>query len=137
MTEITTTPLKRGDEVRDLKTGRLWILEDINTDGYAERNESWADVRSHAGDHSTFFNSPEEVELVRRSEDIPARTLPTLKEVAEYVSSTLHSGWGDVMSIDETDTNEPDGQLLAYGESSTGQRFGFRVTISELEKTDI
>lgn len=133
-----TTTLKHGDEVRINKTGRIVILENINPRlDYDPTDENWAEGGFDGSTQSWEVFSPEDVTLLRRAEDIPARKLPTHKELVDAFSSALHSSFGDDVSIDETDTGgEPAGQFLAYGTSPTGQRFGCRVTISEIERTD-
>jgi hypothetical protein len=130
------TDLKHGDEVRINKTGRIVILEGINPRlDYDPEDETWAEG-SLDGNPWTI-DRPEDVTLLRRAKDVPARVLPTHKELVDAFSSALHSTFGDDVSVDETDTGgEPLGQFLAYGTSSTGQRFGCRVTISEIERTD-
>lgn len=131
-----STTFKNGDEVRIKNTYNVVTLEDVNTNPDFEADgEVWAEAITSYGD-STYIDSPKDVELVRRFEDVPAKTLPTLIELADSFSGSLHSAWSDIV-IDETDpTGEPDGQFLAYGKSATGARFGCRVTISEVEWMD-
>lgn len=136
-----TTPFKNGDEVRIKKTGAVGVLDEVNPNpDYDVEDEYWALVVVDEWNSGEEIDSPDEVELVRRSEDIPAKKLPTPKELAEVFASEVmgsFSSFGGSVSISETDrSGEPEGQFLAYGTSSTGARFGCRVTISEIEWTD-
>lgn len=129
--------LKNGDEVRIIATGQLVILDGINPHpDYRARDEVWAEATSVNGATSYDIDHPGDVELARRAADIPAKTLPTASEVVEHVSSVILSGFGNGLSFDETDSREPDGQLLAYGTSATGQVFGCRITITEIHQAD-
>jgi hypothetical protein len=134
---MSTTTLKAGDEVRIIKTGQAVILDEINPNpNYADDDEVWCDSATNANGTLYIIDSPDDVELLRRAADIPAKKLPTPKELVDAFSSSLHSGFSET-DIDETDTGgEPEGQFLAYGTSSTGRRFGCRVTITEIEETD-
>lgn len=129
--------LKHGDEVRINDSGRVVILEGINPNpDHDPEDENWAEGYGE-GYGSWEIMRPSDVTLLRKAEDIPAKLLPTHKELVDAFSDALHSSFGDDVSIDETDTGgEPTGQFLAYGTSPTGQRFGCRVTISEIERTD-
>lgn len=130
--------LKNGDEVRIIKTGRVGILDEVNPNpDYDVEDEFWALVVVDEWNSGEEIDSPDEVELVRRAEDIPAKTLPTLNELRNAIASSSMTSFGNDIAITETDPRgEPDGQFLAYGRSATGLPFGFRVTISEIEQVD-
>lgn len=126
-----------GDEIRVIKTGSVGILDDINPSGAEHRkadDESWGSATSKEG-YFIEIDNPSDIAFVRRAADIPTPILPTASELAAQFSGALHGGFGAI-SIYETDTNEPDGQFLAYGESATGRRFGCRVTVTEIELAD-
>lgn len=131
------TNFELGDEVRDVSTGKVGVLTDINSNpDYVKDEEYWAEAEMTDRIGSFIIDSLDYAQLLRKKADIPKRVVPTLIELADYVSNSLHSGFGGGLYIDETDTNEPDGELLAFGVSSTGQRFACRITVSEIEKAD-
>ena len=125
-----------GDEVRIIKTGQIVNIDEINTNANrVADNEVWAEGYSEPSG-SWHVDNPEDVILLRRAADIPEKTLPTHAELVDAFSSSLHSGFGDDISIDETDTGgEPEGEFLAYGTSASGKRFACRVKITEIEST--
>jgi hypothetical protein len=130
------TEYQNGDEVRINATGRVVILEEINRNpNRVEDDEIWAEYDYGFG--NGWIDNPEDVTLVRKAEDIPAKKLPTAKQLASaFASGVIGVSYEDgVESMSETD---PDGDnaFLAYGVSDTGQRFGCRVVITDIEYTD-
>jgi hypothetical protein len=128
------TDFKNGDEVRIKATGRVVILEEINHNpNRTEDEEIWAEYWHDWG--NGWIDSPDDVELVRKAEDIPAKRLPTQVELRDAISSGVFSTFGELVEFDETDV-ENDSQFIAYGKSSTGARFSVLVTVSLPEYTD-
>ena len=135
---MSTYKCKEGDEVRLIATGQIGVLTDINPNTKAQRknmDEYWAE--GDMGDFRYFeIMDPKDIVLERRAGDIPGKKMPTIKELVDYISSAMHSAPFEEIKISETDTNEPEGQLVAYGTSATGQRFGCRITVSEIDWAD-
>jgi hypothetical protein len=129
------TDFKNGDEVRIKATGRVVILEEVNRNpNRVDDDEIWANFTDSY--QSGWIDSPDDVELVRKAEDIPAKRLPTQVELRSAISSGVFSSFGsDGVEFDETDV-ENDSQFIAYGTSSTGARFSVLVTVSLPEYTD-
>jgi hypothetical protein len=127
------TNFKAGDLVRFKKSGREFTLDDVNpNEAYREEDEYYASGWSEYGTEDV--GSPEEIELVMRADEAAARTLPTADEIVQALD-LLGAGFGDVIDVDETD-HEGDGVLLAYGKADNGLRVAFKVTVSEVERTD-
>ena len=122
-----------GDLVRFKANGREFILEDINPNpNYIADDETWAD--GYNGNGSVEVDSPADIELVMTAAGAAARKVPSAAEIANQISSDIHSGFGGVVDIDESEPDGP-GMILAYGRASNGLRVAFKITISEVEET--
>lgn len=131
---VPQTEFKVGDIVRSKKGGRTFELEDVNDNpNWKSDDEYFATGMSEYGTEDVL--DPEDIELVMNAAAARDRKLPTAEELADEIGMVLHGGWGDIVNVDETET-EPGGIVLVYGEAHNGLRMAFKVTISEVERTD-
>jgi hypothetical protein len=110
-------------------------IEDYAT---AEQAESSDGYGYYMGSNQGGFNNVEvredHVELVKSREEMAARTIPTLAEVAEHIASEA-TGFGDDIEFDEADYSAKDGTFEIYG-SKDGLRFAACVKVLTVERTD-
>jgi len=77
------------------------------------------------------------VEQVLTAEEMRNRTPPSLAALTRVLHS-LSGQDGVGFTLDEVDGHgHPDGTVDVYGETSNGLRFGFTVTISNVQITDL
>jgi len=118
---------KSGDTVRIKSTGRIVEDLDINANpNYAADDEIWAEGYYLDGNGTADINSPDEVERVE------LKPIPTARQIAEQISSDMHGGWGDVISVSETGL---DGATIeAFGRDGQGIGVAFLVTVHEVRR---
>lgn len=121
-----------GDEVR-LKDGRVGVIYDINPNPrYIQDDEYYAEFEQSnnrwAG--GQVEEAEDVVEVIRTRKQLAERDIPSVDEIANYVSSALHSGWGDINVYESI--VEGDGWVTVYG-NRDGLEFSFMVQVTELE----
>lgn len=124
-----------GDEVR-LKNGKQGVLENINpNENYLEDDEIYAELYSR--DSWGEVESPEDiVEVVRTAAQRAARTAPSTEEILEEIASSLHSGWGDVFDVYQTQVVNPferDPYISVHSTTADGLALYFEVTLGIVE----
>lgn len=124
---------KVGDIVRKIGTQREHCLESINSNpNYVADDELWGEA--YSGYWGTLdIDSPEDIELVMSAQDAASRQLPTVQNILTEVSHALHSGWGDVVEVEETQV-EPQGYITVMGTAANGLRVNFELHIANLEE---
>jgi hypothetical protein len=128
------TDFAAGDIVRVKASGLTGELEDINPRPLEEidlADETWAYVQGeYSGEE---IDGPDDIELVMSAAEADARELPTKKEIANFVSSSLHGGWGEPVDINES---EIDGDFVyAYGTASNGLSVSIKLLVVSVERT--
>lgn len=110
-----------GQTVRLKKSGAVVRLEDINDNpDYLKDDEVWAMAW---GEHGTVsIDSPEDIEPF----DVE---LPEANAIASEISGTLHSGFGDDLSVFET---EVDGGVIYVQAKYRGLPVSFAVTVGNI-----
>lgn len=90
---------------------------------------------SHDGGLNNLTAPAEYVSLLKTPDQLAEDRTPSLGEVKRFLGSELLSS-GEVFSIDETDPTESDKQLMLYGETHDGFRFGVQVNVEAIFETD-
>lgn len=127
---------KAGDEVEIRENFFVGILRDINPNpNYKADDETWAEVERSPG-NVRDINGPEDIGLVREASKVPAKALPTMVQMVDFLQSALLAEHADI-EINETDRNgEPEGEIQVYGISPSGQPFGARVKVVQIMWAD-
>lgn len=112
---------KDGDLARVKKTGQIVRLDSVNPNDTIPEDEVWADATGEYG--SVQIESEDDVEPYTAPEIDAAK-------IAAEVSGSLHGGWGDVLSITETDT---DGVVVEARGAYNGMPVSFILTVSRVE----
>lgn len=123
-----------GDIVRIKATGFTGELDEINpNENFDPVEEYWAVVRDD-NFNSKELDSPDEIELVMSTEDAAKRTVPTPKELLSAID--FLSTWAsDSIEISESETDGEDA-VMVYGRTAEGIRFGARIVVESIERTD-
>jgi hypothetical protein len=104
----------------------------------AEEAESEDGFGYYMGNRNGGFNNVEvredHVALVRSAQEMAARQVPTLAEVAECIASEM-MGFND-LNIDEADYSSQNGYLELYGKTDEGLRFAVAVKVLDVQETD-
>jgi len=131
--------LTEGDEARITRDLPADSIGDNRAADYVSAQESengdpfyWGNFGGGMG--NVWFPA-DAVELVRSASEMASRKLPSRKELAQQISSSIHGGWGTALTIDETEY-EGEGRVLVYGEAENGLRVGFTLTVSDIQETD-
>lgn len=111
---------KDGDLARVKKTGQIVRLDSVNPNDTVPEDEIWADATGEYG--SVQIESEDDVEPYTAPEIDAAK-------IAAEVSGSLHGGFGNVLSITET---EVDGVSVEVQGAYNGMPVSFVVTISHV-----
>jgi len=110
-------------------------IEQFFEAGDPEQNEIPVDFYEAVDEHGCSVVVPADaVELVMTASQAETRRMPDPGTIAKAVQSAITSMYDDGIDIDETIVlgNE----VEAYGRTSDGLTFGFRVTVSKPWRTD-
>lgn len=130
------TEFRVGDLVRKKDSDRVFTLDDINpNEDYKERNEYWASGSSNGSYGDVEVDDPSEIELVMTKEDVAKRTIPTAETIAKFLSSAVHSAWGNGgFSVSESEPQGDEVEVVATADN--GLEFVFRIAVVSVEETN-
>lgn len=131
---MARTTVENREDGYNYGKGVEFEVEDYVTAEEAE-SDDWYGY--YNGSNNGGFNNVEvredHVELVRSREDMRARTLPTVSDIAEHIGSEAMGGDFD---IHETDWGGGDGIIYLYGKTPEGLNFAATVKVLDVERTD-
>jgi hypothetical protein len=128
----TTTECREGGY--NYYAGMTFTIEDHVTAEEAEADDGFG---YYYGSNNGGMNNVEvredHVEAIKSREEMDARTIPTIDEVAAHIGSEAHGG---DLGIHESDWGSGDGVINLYGTTEDGLGFAAVIKVLAVERTD-
>lgn len=117
-----------GDLVRMKTGGDPFLLDDVNDNpDYQADDEYYALGSGHGGFNNIEVMDPDEIELVMDKKAAAQRKPPTPKQIADFISGAVHSGFPQGFTVSESETDGP--HVVVVGETDEGLEFTFQISV--------
>lgn len=149
MTTDTTHPIEAGALCRTTEDvaldgsnyiyqkGKEFVVEDYVSAADSEDGIPFYWGSSHqTGNMNDVVVRAEFVELVKSSADMAARTLPSAKQITNYLAGEALGFGNDKFSFSEADYSGGDGTLELYGRTAEGLPLGVTVKVIRIVQVD-
>jgi hypothetical protein len=129
------TEFRVGDLVRKKNSDLVFTLDDINPNPrYKENNEYWGAGSSSGSYGNVEVDDPSEIELVMNADEAAKRTVPSVDDIAKFLSSSVHSAWGkDGFIVSESEPQGNEVEVVATADN--GLEFVFRIAVVSVQET--
>ena len=131
---LARTTHKHHEDGYNYHAGMTFTVEDYVTAEEAEADDGFGYYygSNHGGMNNVEVRE-DHVEEIKSREQMDARTIPTIDEVAAHIGSETHGG---DLGVHESDWGSGDGIINLYGTTEDGLGFAAVIKVLAVERTD-